>query len=73
LGVNALISGIKDPDFFLRFGSKTEIRDKTKPTIEAYVRRTHNRLVEDNSEQLNAIKNTISDNWDFINKSLTKI
>lgn len=64
---------IKEPDFFLRFGSKTEIRDKTRPTIESYVRRIHNRLVEDNSEQLNEIKIKIAENWDFINKSVAKI
>lgn len=64
---------IKEPDFFLRFGSKTEIRDNTKPKIESYIRRIHNRLVNDNSEKINILKNTLKENLDFIKKSLARI
>src|SRR5690606_18742711 len=35
---------IREPKFFLRFGSKTEIRDRTKPTIDFFVRQKHNNV-----------------------------
>ncbi|NMD01115.1 MAG: AAA family ATPase, partial [Bacteroidales bacterium] len=52
---------IKEPNFFLRFGSKTEIIDKTKPTINTYVTRMHNNILEDNSDNLSKIQNSIKE------------
>lgn len=51
---------LKEPDFFLRFGSKTEIRDKTNPAINAFVNKIHNNTLDDNSEQLSELERTVS-------------
>lgn len=41
--------------FFLRFGSREEIRNRTKPIINSYITKIHNNLIEDNSERLSQI------------------
>src|SRR5690606_19355971 len=50
---------IREPKFFLRFGSKTEIRDRTKPTIDFFVRQKHNNVLDDNSDKLAQLENEI--------------
>lgn len=50
---------IREPNFFLRFGSKTEIRDRTKPIIESFVRQIHNNVLDDNSDKLSQVENEI--------------
>lgn len=50
---------IREPKFFLRFGSKTEIRDRTKPTIDFFVRQKHNNVLDDNSDKLAQVENEI--------------
>jgi hypothetical protein len=50
---------IREPKFFLRFGSKTEIRDRTKPTIDFFVRQKHNNVLADNSASLMQVENEI--------------
>lgn len=42
-----IASIMREPDFFLRFGSQTEIRDKTRPAIETFLKRIHNKSIEE--------------------------
>lgn len=64
---------IKEPNFFLRFGSKKEVRDKAKPTIHSYVTRIHNNLLADNSETLLQLQNTVRDKKTIIVNSLARL
>jgi superfamily I DNA and/or RNA helicase len=64
---------IKEPNFFLRFGSKTEVREKTRPTIHAYVTRNHNNLLEDNSESISRIKTLIKATKAGITQAMSRI
>jgi hypothetical protein len=64
---------IKEPNFFLRFGSKTEVREKTKPIIHSYVTRIHNNLLTDNTEALSQIQNLARDKKATISNSLARI
>jgi hypothetical protein len=50
---------IRQQNFFLRFGSKSEIRDRTKPIIDSYIKQIHNNVLEDNSEKLSQVENDI--------------
>lgn len=47
---------MEEPDFFLRFGSITQIKEKITPAIETFLRRTHNCLIKDNSVELKALQ-----------------
>lgn len=72
--VKERISSImKEPDFFLRFGSKTEIKERTKPIIESFLRRTHNQLIEDNSPELEELKKKKSNILSEINSLIKRI
>lgn len=64
---------IKEPNFFLRFGSKTEVRERTKPIIHSYITRIHNNLLADNSETLSQLQNTVRDKKAAISNSLSRI
>lgn len=64
---------IKEPNFFMRFGSKIEIREKTIPVINSYVSRIHNNLINDNSETLSQIKDSIAEKKMVIFESNNKL
>jgi len=64
---------IKEPSFFLRFGSKTEIRERTKPTIHSYITRIHNNLLADNSEVLLQLQNKTKDYKATISNAIARI
>lgn len=58
---------IREPNFFLRFGSKAEIRDKTKPIIESFVRQIQNNVLDNNSDTLSQVENEIREKKTIIN------
>jgi len=64
---------IKESNYFLRFGSKTDVREKTKPIIQTYVTKIHNNLLEDNTEALSQIENLARDKKATISNSLARI
>ena len=64
---------IREPNFFLRFGSKQEIMDSTKPIIHSFVTRIHNNIIEDNSEKLIQIQKIVRDKKSTIYNSLARI
>ncbi len=64
---------IKEPTFFLRFGSKTEVREKTKPIIYSFVTRIHNNLLADNSNSLSQLEAEIRDKKTTISNSISRL
>ena len=54
-------------------GSKTEVREKTKPTINTFIKRIHNKLFPDNSEKLTQIQNLAREKRTTIDKTIARI
>jgi superfamily I DNA and/or RNA helicase len=64
---------INEPNFFLRFGSKKEIVERTKPMINSYVTRIHDHLIPDNSEILLELENSRKEKLRIIRNSVLKL
>lgn len=64
---------VQEPNYFLRFGSKNEVREKTKPNIESFIRRIHNNILTDNSTELSELHNKINFLKKIIHESLEQI
>lgn len=46
-----LASLVKDPQFFIRFGSRQEIRERVIPSLERFSNQISHRLIEENEEE----------------------
>lgn len=64
---------IREPTFFLRFGSRTEINDRTKPIIQSFVNRIFLNLLGDNSNSLSNIEEEIFQKKNTISNSNSRI
>ena len=64
---------LNDPNFCLRFGSRNEVRDKTKPIIQSYINQIHNKTLEDNTEKLSKTQNSIEKAELNISNTLSKL